>query len=105
MLEPIDIIGHLREQEFDEHELLLLLGQMIQEQRTESADKAILQYTKSLSAFRSRRLRRLISEFRNIILTDINDTRRQTKWELAQKLYRENRKNKKDEKKRPRIVK
>ena len=73
MLEPLDIIGHLRDKEFDEHELLILLGQMIKDQRTDSADRAILQYTESLSAFKDRRLRRLVSEFRNIILTDINE--------------------------------
>lgn len=97
MLEPLDIIGHLRDKEFDEHELLILLGQMIKDQRTDSADRAILQYTESLSAFKDRRLRRLVSEFRNIILTDINEARRQVKWELAQKTYRENRRNKKEQ--------
>ena len=95
MLEPLDVVIHLRDQEFDEHELISLLNQMVREQRTDAANKAAYKVIKSAADFRGKRNRRLCSEFRNVVLTALNDDRRTIKWERQQGIYRENRKQKK----------
>lgn len=95
MLEPLDIIGHLQDQEFDATELVSLLDQMKREQRADSANRAAAQIFEARRRFLNRRRRRLFCEFHDIVKVDIAEMRSQTRWERSQDTYRNNRKEKK----------
>ena len=94
MLEPLDIVQHLQDQEFEAVELVALLERMKKQHREEAANKAIYQFTEGKSKFREKRKKRLSAEF-HVILEEINEMRRQAKWERSQETYRNTRKEKK----------
>jgi len=95
MLEPLDIVGHLQDQEFDATELVSLLDQMKKEQRVDSANRAAAQIFEARRRFLNRRRRRLFCEFHDIVKVDIAEMRSQARWERSQDTYRNNRKEKK----------
>jgi len=95
MLEPLDIVQHLQDQEFEAIELINLLSQMKREHREDAANKTAAQIFESRRKFLDKRKRRLFCEFHDLVKVDIAEMRSQTKWERSQETYRNNRKEKK----------
>lgn len=94
MLEPLDIVNHLQDQDFDSVELVSLLGQFRREQREDAANIAVAQFNETQRRFIDRRNRRFDREF-HAVLDDITEARKQVKWERSQEQYRKTRKEKK----------
>jgi hypothetical protein len=94
MLEPIDIVRHLQDQEFESMELVALLNQMLRDHKEYAANNTLYLFTEGQSRFRAKRKKRLCAEF-HAILEEINEMRRQAKWERSQETYRNTRKEKK----------
>ena len=94
MLEPLDIVQHLQDQEFESIELVALLERMKRQHKKDAANNTLYRITGGLSKFREKRKRRLCAEF-HAVLEEINEMRRQVKWERSQETYRNTRKEKK----------
>lgn len=94
-MESQDIINHLRDQEFEEGELLALINQLVREKMEFAANRAVRQFNEARQKFRDKRDERLKQEFRDYVLSEINELRSYTKNLRAQAMYKENRKKKK----------
>ena len=94
MLQPLNIVNYLRNKEFTEDDLIKLLEQMKAEHRTDAANTAIAQFNEKKARFKGQRLKRLEREFYDLVLKEINESRKKHKEERAQEGYKENRKRK-----------
>lgn len=89
------VLSYLREKEFTEEELRDLLKQVSRGDMEYASNKTLGWIIDHLREFKNKREASWRLEFRNVILPEINEVRRERKLERAQETYKQTRKAKK----------
>ncbi len=94
-----EILNFLRDKDFSEEELERYINELVYEKKVKASNDSLYQFTTKKRSFLDKRDARLIAEFNDHILPEINDLRQAVKLARAQGVYKANRKAKKNKQK------